>query len=387
MTNYERIFDDLSSHMMPGRILVLYGPRRVGKTFLLRRYLDQLSDRVLYCTGEEQEIRDILQSESIARLQTAFSGYRWVVIDEAQKVDRIGHGLKLAIDHIPNVNFVTTGSSSFELANQVGEPLTGRKTVHCLYPLSTQELVAQFGVIDTVRSLEERLIFGSYPEILLQMEQHKKIILLEELRDSYLYKDILELQNIRNSKKIIDLLRLLALQVGKEVSLHELGTQLAMDKSTVGRYLDLLEKTFVVINLRGFSRNLRKEISKTSRYYFVDNGVMNAVLNNYNPPGMRNDAGALWENFLVMERLKYRSYRAFSANSYFWRTYDQQEIDLVEEHNGELTGFEFKYSPKRKPRAPIAWSKAYPSAGFQVISQDNWIPFVTGPFHSSGRTF
>lgn len=378
MTSYKRTFDNLSDYIMPGRILVLYGPRRVGKTFLLRRYLEKISDRVLYCTGEEQEIRDILQSESIARLKAAFSGYSWVVIDEAQKVNRIGQGLKLAIDHIPHVNFVATGSSSFELANQVGEPLTGRKVVHCLYPISTLELSSQFGPVDTLRSLEERLIFGSYPEILLQTEQHKKILLLEELRDSYLYKDILELQNIRNSKKIIDLLRLLALQVGKEVSLQELGTQLAMDKSTVGRYLDLLEKTFVVINLRGFSRNLRKEITKTSRYYFVDNGVMNAVLNNYNLPNMRNDSGALWENFLVMERLKYRSYSALPANSYFWRTYDQQEIDLVEEQNGELTGFEFKYSPKRKPRIPAAWKKAYPSAGFHVISQNNWLPFVTG---------
>jgi len=375
--NYPRRYDDLKNEFFPNRALILYGPRRVGKTFLLNRAKSDLKGKVFYGTGEDLEVRDILQSESVEKIKGSFGGYDWVIIDEAQKVDRIGHGLKIALDHLPEVRFIATGSSSFELADQIGEPLTGRKITLTLYPLSTLELKRHQGGVELMQSLDSRLIFGSYPEIMATTDHNRKTVLLKELRDSYLYKDILELENLRNAKKITDLLQLIAWQVGKEVSLHELGTQLGMDKRTVERYLDLLEKAFVLVNVRGFSRNLRKEITKTSRYYFLDNGILNAVLNNFNPVSMRSDKGALWENFIFMERLKFRSYTATNAAMYFWRTYDRQEIDLVENSDGNLHGYEFKYSPKKVARAPAAWKKAYPNATFQTITRDNWIEFVT----------
>lgn len=375
--NYPRRYDDLEKEFFPNRTLILYGPRRVGKTFLLNRAKSGLTGTVFYGTGEDLEVRNILQSESVEKIKGSFSGYDWVIIDEAQKVDRIGHGLKIAIDHLPEVRFIATGSSSFELAHQIGEPLTGRKITLTLYPLSTLELKKHQGGAELMQSLDSRLIFGSYPEIMATTDYNRKAVLLKELRDSYLYKDILELENLRNAKKITDLLQLIAWQVGKEVSLHELGTQLGMDKRTVERYLDLLEKAFVIVNVRGFSRNLRKEVTKTSRYYFLDNGILNAILNNFNPVSMRSDKGALWENFIFMERLKFRSYTAMNATMHFWRTYDRQEIDLVENSNGNLNGYEFKYSSARKTKTPAAWAKAYPEAGFDVITRDNWIEFVT----------
>lgn len=374
---YIRRYETIEKELYPNRVLILYGPRRAGKTFLLNQAIKHLEGKVLYRTGEDLEIRQILQSQSVNRIKTAFSGYDYVIIDEAQKIDRIGHGLKLAVDHLPNIKFIATGSSSFELANQVGEPLTGRKIQLTLYPLSTQELRTQQGGIELMEALDDRLVFGSYPEVLIAENTEKKITLLKELRDSYLYKDILEMENLRNSRKINDLLLLIAYQIGKEVSLHELGQQLGMDKRTVERYLDLLEKAFVLINVRGYSRNLRKEVTKTSRYYFLDNGVLNAVLNNFNPPSMRGDKGMLWENFLFMERLKFRAYTGLHANVYFWRTYDHQEMDLVEERGGNLFGYEFKFSPVKASRIPPAWASAYPQAQFDTITRDNWIEFVS----------
>ena len=377
MDSFNRRYDDLEKEFFPKRVLIVYGPRRVGKTFLLNQFLNRLTGRVLYRTGEDLELREILESQSVKKIQSAFSNYDYVVIDEAQKINQVGHGLKIAIDHLPDVRFIATGSSSFELAHQVGEPLTGRKIALTLYPLSTFELKKQLGGMEILEDLDARLVFGSYPEIMKTPNPEQKAMLLKELRDSYLYKDILELDGIRNSRKINDLLSLIAYQVGKEVSLHELGTQLGMDKRTVERYLDLLEKAFVLINVRGFSRNLRKEITKTSRYYFLDNGVMNSVINNFNPVSMRGDKGTLWENFIFMERLKFRAYTNLYANPYFWRTYDRQEIDLVEEHSGNLFGYEFKYAPTRKISTPAAWKKAYPQAEFHVITRNNWLDFVS----------
>ena len=377
MKPFSRRYDDLEKEIFPNRALIIYGPRRVGKTCLINRFISKRTEKILYRTGEDLELRNILESQSVKKIQAAFSDYDYVIIDEAQKIDRIGQGLKIALDHLPNVQFIATGSSSFELAHQVGEPLTGRKIELTLYPLSTYELKSQFGGMDVMDDLDTRLVFGSYPEIMQTQNSEHKATLLKELRDSYLYKDILELDGIRHSRKINDLLSLIAYQVGKEVSLHELGTQLGMDKRTVERYLDLLEKAFVVINVRGFSRNLRKEVTKTSRYYFLDNGVMNAVINNFHPLSMRNDSGLLWENFLFMERLKFRSYTNLYASMHFWRTYDRQEIDLIEEHSGNLFGYEFKHSPRKIPKAPAAWRKAYPDAEYHVINRDNWLEFTS----------
>jgi len=279
------------------------------------------------------------------------------------------------VDHFPEMKIIATGSSSFDLSNKLGEPLTGRNIKRLLFPISIFELYHQFGGMQILQMLENLLIFGSYPETLNATSVKEKTEYLISLRDAYLFKDILELENIRNPSKLTDLLKLLAFQIGQEVSLNELANNLGIAKQSVERYLDLLEKSFIIRKVGGFSRNLRKEVVKTSRYYFWDNGIRNAVINNFNLPDQRNDKGMLWENFLFIERLKSKEYKRIYSNDYFWRTYDQQEIDLVEEREGQLFGYEFKYAP-RKEKIPKAWSQAYPDAHFEIISKDNFLEFL-----------
>jgi len=375
---FSRYYQDrIDQWLKPGRVLVLYGPRRVGKTFLLTQYLDGYEGKAYFGTGEDKLLREILESQSVERIKTSFAGYDLVVVDEAQKVDGIGLGLKMLVDHMPEVAVIATGSSSFDLASRVGEPLTGRKLTRVLYPISVLELKAQYGPMKPLEMLETLLVYGAYPETLVYSNVQEKMQYLAELKDSYLCKDILELDGIRNSRKLLDLLNLLAYQIGGEVSQNELGTALSLSKPTVSRYLDMLEKAFVIRNVRGFSGNLRKEVTKTSRYYFLDNGVRNAVINNFNPLSQRGDVGQLWENFLFMERMKKRHYTGLMANDYFWRTYDRQEIDLVEEREGKLFAFEFKYSPGKAVKAPRGWSRAYPEAEFTVIHRENFLSFVS----------
>jgi predicted AAA+ superfamily ATPase len=270
---------------------------------------------------------------------------------------------------------VVTGSSSFDLSSKIGEPLTGRNTIRRLFPLSILELYQQFGGMDVLQMLELLMVFGSYPEVLKGKSKPDKTEYLLTIRDSYLLKDIFELENIRNPSKFSDLLKLLAFQIGKEVSLNELGNSLGIAKQSVERYLDLLEKSFIIKKVSGFSRNLRSEITKTSRYYFWDNGIRNAVINNFNFLDQRDDTGMLWENFLFMERIKKQEYQRLFSNNYFWRTYSRQEIDMVEERDGKLYGFEFKWKP-RKTNAPALWKETYPGAGFQVITKENFLEFV-----------
>ncbi len=369
--------DKIPALIKPGRVLVLYGPRRVGKTFLLKQFLENYKGKVFTGVGEDRLVREILESESVQKIQSSFSGYDLIVLDEAQKVKDVGTGLKLVADHLPDAAVIATGSSSFDLAGLVGEPLTGRKQTLVLYPLSVMELKAQFGPMKPQELLEELLLYGAYPETLTLENVTQKRDYLNELRDSYLCKDILELENVRNSRKILDLLTLIAFQIGQEVSLNELGTALSLSKQTVARYLDLLEKVFVIKNVRGYSGNLRKEVTKMSRYYFYDNGVRNVVINNFNPLSQRNDVGQLWENFIFIERLKKQHYTGKVSNNYFWRTYDQQEIDHVEEIDGNLAGYELKYSPSKRKGPPKSWSRSYPDAMFEVITRDNFLSFVT----------
>ncbi|OGV46883.1 MAG: hypothetical protein A2X46_16020 [Lentisphaerae bacterium GWF2_57_35] len=370
----------LSEQASPGKVLVLYGARRTGKTWLIKHFLEGSKERVYQGTGDDSSLRAVLEKCSISDIKALFGGYDMVFIDEAQRIAGIGNILKLMIDTLPTLRIIATGSSSFELAHQVGEPLTGRKKTLKLYPMSVLELNRQWGGMYCEESLESMLIYGTYPEVLTLASPSAKTDYLIELRDSALYKDILELDSVRNAKKIGDLLRLVAFQVGREVSYRELATQLGLNVKTVERYLDLLEKAFVLFNVRGFSRNLRKEISKTSRYFFLDNGILNALTANFNALPLRNDVGVLWENFVFMERLKRNTYLAHRANYYFWRTYDQQEIDLVEEHDGKLASFEFKYR-STKIKKPKAWGDAYPQATYDVISRSNYLPFMTESSH------
>ncbi|MBU2543666.1 ATP-binding protein [Patescibacteria group bacterium] len=366
----------LASLLEPNKVLVIYGPRRVGKTTLVKSFLNSFKGLIYQSTGENIQLRQVLESSDFSKIIPFFQDYEVVFIDEAQWVNNIGLGLKIIVDQIPGIKVIATGSSSFDLSNKIGEPLVGRQRVVRLYPLSVMELKNDLGGAYVIENLKNLMIFGSYPEVIeAQSFAHKKDY-LEQIRDSYLFKDILELENIKNSKKIYDLLRLVAFQIGQEVSHHELGTQLGLSKNTVARYLDLLEKAFVLVNVRGLSRNLRKEVSKTSRYYFYDNGVRNAVVGNFNFVENRNDVGQLWENFMFMERLKCRQMKRMGANVYFWRTYDQQEVDLVEEREGKLVGFEFKWGGK-KVKAPRAWLETYDNASFEVITPENYLEFVS----------
>ena len=373
---YKRFLESQTESILKkGKVFVLYGPRRVGKTELIKKMLAGFIGKIYSGSGDNQEVRELLSAQKLNQLQSAFGNYQMIFIDEAQRIPEAGYGLKLLIDNFPEMIILVTGSSSFDLSNKIGEPLTGRNIVRNLFPVSVLELYEQFGGMYVLQRLEELMIYGAYPEVLNASSTDEKKEYLMSVRDSYLLKDILELENIRNPSKLNDLLKLLAFQIGQEVSLNELSNGLGIARQSVERYLDLLEKTFIIKKVGGFSRNLRKEIVKTSRYYFWDNGIRNSIINNFNLPLQRNDVGMLWENFLFMERLKTKSYRRIFSNDYFWRTYDMQEVDLVEDRDGKLYAYEFKWGP-RKVKVPKAWSIAYPDSEFQVISKDNFLEFL-----------
>jgi uncharacterized protein len=372
-----RLYADLGLFTQPGKALILLGARRVGKTTLLLDYLKDCQWRYKLDSGDDLRVQQILSSGNFDRLKEYTAGYDLLAIDEAQKIPAIGQGLKILVDQVPDLRIIATGSSSFELAGQVGEPLTGRKRTLSLYSVAQTELQNIYNHHELKEQLSQRLIFGNYPDIFSSPTRLDKIRILEELVGSFLLKDILELERVKGSKILLDLLRLIAFQVGSEVSLSELASLLAIDTKTVARYLDLFEKSFVIYNLRGFSRNLRKEVTKKSKYYFYDNGVRNAIISNFNDLDIRNDVGALWENFLVMERLKKAEYSEIYANRYFWRTWDQQEIDWVEERDGRLFGFEFKWQSDAKVKKKADWTTTYPEATLQVVNRDNYLDFVT----------
>ncbi len=368
--------DKIRENLKAGKVLVVYGPRRAGKTTLINEFLKNFKGKVYITSGENVQVQEMLESSDFSKIIPFFTGYDLIVIDEAQKIQNIGQGLKIIVDQIQDIRVIATGSSSFDLSNKIGEPLVGRQVVFKLYPVAVLELVDNYGPMYIKENLEKLLIFGSYPEVITSKSFNEKIDFLFGLRDSYLFKDILELENIRNARKILDLLRLVAFQIGKEVSIQELANNLDLSKNTVDRYLDLLEKAFILVNVRGFSRNLRKEIYKKSRYYFIDNGVRNAVIGNFNLLNSRDDVGQLWENFIFIERIKKQTYHKIYANNYFWRTYSGQEIDLVEEREGKLFGFEFKWNVK-KAKPPKIWLDTYQNAEFQVISRENYLEFIT----------
>lgn len=371
----QKQLENLRAATQPGKVIVLYGARRTGKTTLLHEFLKEEKAPYLLVSGEDIAVQGYLSSQSVERL-TAFIGKnRLLVVDEAQKVPQVGLNLKLIVDHIPGVRIIATGSSSFDLARSIGEPLTGRKITLKLFPLAQMEISQTEQRHQTDANLESRLIYGSYPEVVLTPDNRAREQYLKEMLASYLYKDVLELDGIRHSGKISRLLQLIAFQIGKEVSYTELASSLGMSKNTAERYLDLLEKAFVIQKLSGFSRNLRSEITKNCRYYFLDNGIRNALINNFNPLQLRNDVGELWENYLVLERLKRQEYLGQSANNYFWRTYRQQELDFVEEREGRLYGYEMKWG-KARVKPPSEWLAAYPEAVFSLVNQDNYLEFV-----------
>ncbi len=376
--HYKRaILEEFRKKVLPNKVLVLLGARRVGKTDLIKKYLKNIpSETYLQLNGEDKNNANLLKERSVSNYKRLLSNVNLLVIDEAQNIPDIGMILKLIVDSIEGIKIIATGSSVFDLSNNLGEPLVGRKNTLYLFPLSQIEFSEKENYKQTTENLEQRLIFGSYPELEQYDNWQDKEDYIGEIINSYLLKDILNFEGIKHSDKIYDLLRLIAFQIGQEVSLLELATQLQMSKNTVANYLDLLSKVFVLFKIEGFSRNLRKEIVKSSRWYFYDNGIRNGIINNFNKIENRNDIGGLWENYLASERIKQQNYKKIRTNNYFWRTYDQQELDWLEEKNGNLAGFEFKWNENRKAKIPTAFAKAYPEATFEVINKQNYLDFI-----------
>lgn len=359
-----------------GKVLVIYGPRRIGKTTLLAGFLTQTKLKYKLDSGDNIKVQEILRSQDFGQILEYAAGYELLAIDEAQHIPNIGMGLKILVDQKPELIIIATGSSSFDLSRQIGEPLTGRKHTIVLYPFSQMELSEEYNKFELAQKLEEFLVFGSYPEVITAASRPEKVAALEELVNSYLLKDVFAFGGIKASRPVLDLLKLLAFQVGSEVSLNELAMQVKLDIKTVERYLDILEKTFVIKRLGGFSRNLRKEIVAKSKYYFFDNGVRNGVISQFNNLADRNDAGLLFENFIIMERIKKQAYKNIYANNYFWRTYDQKEIDWVEEREGKLFGFEIKWGDKQA-KEPKLWRQTYKEAEYEIINRNNYFEFIT----------
>lgn len=353
------------------KVIVISGARRVGKTFLIKKILQVCNFEYLFLNGEDLNTHLLLSKRSVENYRQVLGSRKLLVIDEAQKVPEIGEILKLMVDEIEGLHIIVSGSSALDLFNQTGEPLTGRKYSYTLFPFCEAEYDNAENKVSKPDKLKQRLVFGNYPELLHIPDNSDKKQYIAEIINSYLLKDILLFENIKNSSKIINLLRLIAFQIGSEVSYQELGKQLSISKNTVEKYLDLLSKVFIIHKVEGFSRNLRKEISKSSRWYFYDNGIRNAIVANFNQLVVRNDIGLLWENYMISERIKFQQYHRMIVNNYFWRTYDQQEIDWVEERDGTLFGYEFKWGEK-KVKTPGAWSRAYPESEFFVITPTNY---------------
>ena len=365
----------LINKIQANKVIILIGPRRVGKTYLLKEIKEELADLCLMLNGEDINTHRMLENQSIENYHQLLGNRRTLIIDEAQKIPGIGNKLKLMVDEIPGLKVIITGSSAFEVDNTSGEPLTGRKYTYTLFPLSVRELLPMENDLAHFDQMEERLVLGSYPELLHLGDRNDKLDYLNDMLSSYLLKDILIYENIKNAQKIHNLLRMIAFQLGHEVSYQELGNQLSISKNTVEKYLDILCKMYLIYKVEGFSRNLRKEITKNSRYYFYDNGVRNAVIANFNPINERNDKGQLWENYLIAERLKMQQYKRIYANNFFWRTYSQQEIDWVEEREGKLFAYEFKWK-KAHVKIPPQWQKAYPDAVFEIIIPENYLNWL-----------
>lgn len=367
----------LDSKIGKGKVLLLIGPRQVGKTTLLKNILTSISSekKVQFWNCDESDVRQFLSEANSAKLKSFVGNSDFIVIDEAQRVKDIGLTIKLLHDSFPNVQLAVTGSSSLDLSNSINEPLTGRKFEYNLFPFSTNELVNHTSMLEEMRLLKNRLVYGFYPDVVNNPGEEKEI--LTNIVNSYLYKDVFEFQDIRKSSVIEKLVQALALQVGSEVSFNELGNLLGIDTVTVQRYVDLLEKSYVIFHIRSFSRNVRNELKKSIKIYFYDNGVRNSVISNFSPVELRSDIGALWENFLISERIKNNAYHNKHAKYYFWRTTQKQEIDFIEEVDQNLFAYEIKYNPKKvNSKCPVTFSNNYPNVPFDVITSENYMDFV-----------
>lgn len=371
-----KLYEIIDNKLFKGKAIILVGARQVGKSTLFRQIVEN-KNNVLNLNCDDPTVRATLQDINLNTLKQLIGNNKIVVIDEAQRIQGIGLTLKLITDNLPDVQLLVSGSSSFLLQGQLNEPLTGRKFEYHLYPISTEEIFNHVGLIGTKQSLESRLIYGSYPDVINNIENPHDILM--NLSGSYMYQDLLSLEGIRKPAIIEKLLIALALQVGSEISYNEISQTIGTDSKTVEKYIDLLEKCYIVFRMPALSRNLRNELKKSKKIYFYDNGIRNSIIQNFNPLALRNDAGALWENFFISERVKYNHYNQNYCNTYFWRTTEQQEIDYIEENNGKFTLFEMKWNPKKtKISAPKSFVKAYGEQDFHIITPDNYLDFLVG---------
>lgn len=368
-----KLFPYIADNLKPGFAIGLFGARRTGKTVLMNQLAEKISGRSLIISGEDFDVQELFSSQKLSLLKSATSGYTHLFIDEAQKIPNIGTSLKLIVDNFPQLAVFFTGSSSFELYNQLGEPLTGRSIFLNLFGFSQEELNEDF--LDARKALEEKLIYGLYPQVYLEQEIKQKEEILNSIKNGYLLKDILEFDLQKDSIFILNLLRLIAFQIGHDISYSEIASRLQVNVRTVQRYLNILEKMFIIFSLPGFSRNLRNEFTKSPRYYFWDNGIRNTLIANLNPINIRNDSGQLWENYCISERQKFLSFNRITANRFFWRTYTQKEIDYIEERGGSLYAYEMKYSGKSS-KVPAVFMENYPGSKFMEINMDNFLDFL-----------
>jgi len=380
MTEFNRNIQPLiEAQLYKSKVIILYGARRTGKTFLCNQIIKKQTEKGIkarYLNCESFAVKQKLQTTNELELKNYLADSNLVILDESQHIENIGLTLKILVDFYPEIQIIATGSSSFDLANKTGESLTGRARRFILYPLSIEELKTGIDLFKIDSSLDKILTYGLYPSVFNSVDADAGFE-LDEIISNYLYKDILEFEKVKNSTILLELLQLLALQLGNEVSYHEIGQKLALDGATVKKYIDLLTKCFVILPLRAFSRNLRKEIGKSQKIYFYDIGIRNSLIRNYNPPKLRNDIGALWENFCIIERLKYNQAHLRLVNSYFWRTYDQKEIDYIEEHSGVLEGYEFKWSENsKKYKPPKLFLETYENSSVKQIDPSNYLEFV-----------
>ncbi|MBN1819693.1 MAG: ATP-binding protein [Prolixibacteraceae bacterium] len=365
---------EIEKQLYKGKAIIVLGARQTGKTTLFQKIAENKKN-TLWLNADDADTVALFENSSSSRLKAVLSPYKLIFIDEAQRISDIGIKLKLITDQIKEIQLLATGSSAFELANKINEPLTGRKWEYNLFPLSFAEMKNHHGYIEENRLIPHRLIFGYYPEVVNNPGNEKNI--LKQISDSYLYKDILMWERIKKPEKLVKLMQALAFQIGSEVSYNNLSNLLEMDNQTVEKYIQLLEKVYIIFKLPAFSRNHRKELKRGRKIYFYDNGIRNALIANFSLPELRNDVGALWENFIISERLKFCHYNNIWKNSYFWRTQDQQEIDYIEEKDGILHAYEFKWNTRKNPRLSKSFSRTYPDHTFKTINPDNYIDFIS----------
>ena len=374
----EHIYREIRSHvekrLFKGKAIIVYGPRQSGKTTMIKDLIKEHRDDTLWLNGDSPDIRELLEYVTVAKWKSIIGSKKIVVIDEAQRITNIGLSMKLITDELPDIQLIATGSSAFELANRMNEPLTGRKFEFTLLPFSFSELCAHSGLIEEKQSLHRRLLYGSYPEIVNSIGD--EVPLLSMLANSYLYKDILMLDGIKRPQILDKLIRALALQIGSEVSINELSRLIGADNKTISKYIDLLEKSFVIFTLPAYSSNARVEIRRGRKIYFYDLGVRNAMIGNFLPLEARTDAGALWENYLIVERMKKQVNKPFPPKSYFWRNVEQREVDYLEDSPDSLDAWEFKWNPKAKGKIPKAFTKAYPHAETAIVGPKNYDDFL-----------